>query len=313
MRKAMTLALAAALWAAAFGLPAVAGAKPLRLMLDWFPNVDHLPVYLARQAGEFAAEGIEVEILSPSDTADSLKLAAAGRVELAVSYQPQATIAASEGLDIRVVGRLVGHPLTTLLFLESSGFGSPADLSGKTIGYTVPGLMDVLLAAFAKVNGIVDYTPVNVGFAIVPSLTSGRVDAVMGPFKTYETVTMDLQGLAAGYFELEKWGIPAYDELVFVSGAAAAAGRSSDLRAFRRAVARGIERARRDPEAALKAYFEALPDADRETETRAFERTLPYFAEDQRLDRARWETFAAFALAHGLIRSPVAVDKLFLD
>lgn len=294
------------------GGPAL-GAESLTLMLDWFPNVDHLPIYVAREQGYFKAEGLEVEIISPSDTADSLKLAAAGRVDLAVSYQPQMTIAAAEGLELKVVGRLVAHPLTTLLFLEASGFEAPGDLEGKTIGYTVPGLMDVLLDAFAKVNGIRDYTAVNVGFAIVPSLASGKVDAVMGPFKTYETVTMAQKGIAAAYFELEKWGIPAYDELIFVSGAPVANRRAAAIAGFRRAVAKGIARAQKQPEAALKDYFKALPDVDRETETRAFALTRPYFAADQRHDVARWKAFADFALKHGLIAKPVDVKTLLVE
>lgn len=285
-------------------------AEKLSLMLDWFPNVDHLPVYVAREKGYFAAAGLEVEILSPSETADALKLAAAGRVDLAVSYQPQATIAAAEGLPVRVVGRLVEHPLTTLLFLKESGIRAPADLSGRRIGYTVPGLMDVLLAAFARVNGVSDHQPVNVGFAIVQSLTAGRVDAVMGPFKTYETVAMAHRGLAVGYFELEKHGIPDYDELVFVCGPGTLADRPDAVRAFVAAVARGIVDARESPEAALETYLGAVPEADRRTETEAFALTRPYFARHQVLQPERWRRFADFALAHGLVDKPVDVDRL---
>ena len=195
-----------------------AAAERLTLMLDWFPNVDHLPLYVAKQQGYFGEKGLDVKIVSPSETSDALKLAATDKVDLAISYQPQAIIAAARGLDIVVVGRLVEHPLTTLLFLEGHGIEKPSDLEGKKIGYTVPGLMDVLLTAFARLNGIENYQAINVGFNIVASLTAGKVDAVMGPFKTYETVTMRSKGLEAGYFELEKHGIPDYDELLFVCG-----------------------------------------------------------------------------------------------
>ena len=64
-------------------------AQKLTLILDWFPNVDHLPIYVGRHQGFFAAEGLEIEIISPSATADALKLAASGTVELAVSYEPR--------------------------------------------------------------------------------------------------------------------------------------------------------------------------------------------------------------------------------
>lgn len=286
---------------------------PLTLMLDWFPNVDHLPIYAAREQGYFAEEGVSVKIISPSDTADALKLAAAGKVDLAVSYEPQTVMAAARGIDVRVVGRLIGHPLTTLLFLKSSGFNTPADLNGRTIGYTVPGLMDVLMDAFAKVNGIRNYKLVNVGFSIVPALSTGRVDAVMGPFKTYETVTMAAQGLDAGFFELEKWGIPDYDELIFICGASTLAGKKVQVQGFVRAVARGITFVGKSPEAALKDYFRAVPDADRATETAAFGLTQPYYAAGQVCDRKRWQIFADFALKHGLIDTPVTVANLLPD
>ncbi|MDJ0810768.1 MAG: ABC transporter substrate-binding protein [Desulfobacterales bacterium] len=300
------------LLAVAFTSPANAGEK-LSLMLDWFPNVDHLPIYVAQEKGYFREAGIEVEILSPSDTSDALKLAVAGQVDLAVSYQPQTIIAAAEGLDVRVVGRLVEHPLTTLLFLKEKGFKAPSELSGRTIGYTVPGLMDVLMQAFARINGIANVRLVNVGFTIVPALTSGQVDAVMGPFKTYETVTMAAKGIEAGYFELENWGIPDYDELIFICGTQTLANKPAAVRAFAQAVARGIAFQQEDAEAALGLYFQALPDADREIETAAYKLTRPYFAGSQTLEAARWETFAAFALEHGLIPRAVDVKPLLTN
>ncbi len=288
-----------------FASPATAGEK-LTLMLDWFPNVDHLPIYVAQEKGYFREAGIAVEILSPSDTSDGLKLAVAGQVDLAVSYQPQTIIAAAEGLDVRVVGRLIEHPLTTLLFLKARGYKHPSELSGRIIGYTVPGLMDVLMKAFARINNIENVRLVNVGFTIVPALTSGQVDAVMGPFKTYETVTMAAKGLEADYFELEKWGIPDYDELIFICGPKTMAAKEAAVKAFAAAVARGIAFQKRNPDAALGLYFQALPDADREIEAAAYALTRPHFAASQELKAERWQTFADFALRYGLI--PRAVD-----
>jgi putative hydroxymethylpyrimidine transport system substrate-binding protein len=285
-------------------------AQNITLMLDWFPNVDHLPIYVAQEKGYFAAEDLQVKIISPSDTADALKLAVVGKVDLAVSYEPQTIIAAAEGLPVRVVGRLVAHPLTTLLFLKEKGYASPTALSGQTIGYTVPGLMDVLLEAFAKKNGITGYKAVNVGFNIVPALTSGKVAAVMGPFKTYETVTMAAEGIEAAYFELEKWGIPDYDELIFICGAKTLEAKPEIVAGFRRAVARGLEDARRHPEDSLQVYFRAVPDVDKEIETAAFEKTRPFFAETQKVDPERWQAFVDFALANGLIARAVAVAPL---
>jgi putative hydroxymethylpyrimidine transport system substrate-binding protein len=290
--------------------PSVQAAQTFTLILDWFPNVDHLPIYVARHQGYFAQEGLEIKIISPSETADALKLAATGNVDIAVSYEPQTIIAAARGLDIVTFGRLIEHPLTTLLFMKDSGIKVPKDLEGKKIGYTVPGLMDILLAAFAKLNNIEHYTAVNVGFSIVQSLTAKKVDAVMGPFKTYETVEMAHRGYAVGYFELEKWGIPDYDELIFVTSLKTMKKNHAALVAFKNSIDRAIAYVRKNPASALKYYFEEVPEADRKTESDAFKLTLPYYAHHQNLDPQRWQRFADFAVRYGLIEKAVDVKKI---
>ena len=295
---------------AAFWVPSVDAAQELTLILDWFPNVDHLPIYAARQQGLFAEEGLEIKIISPSGTADGLKMVASGNVDIAVSYEPQTISAAARGLDVMVFARLIEHPLTTLLFLKGKGIESPKDLEGKKIGYTVPGLMDVLLDAFARVNDIRDYQAINVGFAIVQSLTANKVDAVMGPFKTYETVTMAHKGYEVGYFELEKWGIPDYDELIFITSKKNMQKNQAAMAGFRRVMDRAIAQVRQYPQQALTDYFKQVPEADRKIESDAFKLTLPYYATRQQLDVNQWQLFADFALKYGLIDKKVDVTGI---
>ncbi|MFA5902729.1 MAG: ABC transporter substrate-binding protein [Desulfobacula sp.] len=290
--------------------PAFAAEDKLSLMLDWFPNVDHLPVYVAREKGYFAENNIKVDIISPSETSDALKLAASGNMDLAVSYQPQTIIAADQGISIKVIAPLVVHPLTTLLFLEGKGINNPQDLSGKKIGYTVPGLMDVMLTAFASINGIKDYAPVNVGFTILPALVSGQVDAVMGPFKTYETVTMAQEGYKARFFELEKYGIPDYEELIFVCSPNILKKKSKAVKGFVKALEKAQAFTAAHPDEALAVYLAAVPEADKKIETRAFELTRPYFAAKTGHDPAKWQAFADFSLKHGLIKNKVDVKTL---
>ncbi|WP_300460654.1 ABC transporter substrate-binding protein [Desulfobacula sp.] len=290
--------------------PSLWAGQKLTLMLDWFPNVDHLPIYVAREMGYFADNQIEVEIISPSETSDALKLAASGHMDLAVSYQPQTIIAAAQGLPVKALAPLVVHPLTTLLFLEDKGIRQPADLSGKKIGYTVPGLMDVLLKAFADINQIKDYTPVNVGFTILPALVSNQVAAVMGPFKTYETVGMAQHGYTAQFFELEKYGIPDYEELIFVCGPQALKNKPAAIRGFVTAIEKALSYTRVNPDKALALYLAAVPQADKKIETQAFELTRPYFADTRDHDPVKWQTFADFALENKLIDTPVDVNTI---
>lgn len=291
----------------------VSAKDKITLMLDWFPNIDHLPIYVAQENGYFAENGLEIEIITPSETADALKLAAIGKVDLAVSYQPQAVIAAANGLEIQTVSRLVAHPLTTLLFLEDKGINTPSDLSGKKIGYTVPGLMDVILKAFAEINGIENYQPINVGFSILPSLTTDNVAAVMGPFKTYETVGMAAHGYKAKYFELEKHGIPDYEELIFVAGKKTISAKKKEVVAFNDAINQAMAFTKDKPQKALELYFQALPNADKKIETAAYELTKPFFAYEGASDPVKWQEFADFALKYGLIDKKIDAKTLIFN
>ena len=294
-------------------LCSTAWAQKLTLMLDWFPNVDHLPVYLAQKSGYFADQGLDVKIVVPSETSDALKLAAAGKVDIAVSYQPQTIMAADAGLKVKAVAPLVVNPLTTLMFLDES-IKKPADLSGKKIGYTVPGLMDMLLKGFADINGITDYTPVNVGFTILPALASKQVAAVMGPFKTYETVTMQQQGFTPRFFELEKYGIPEYEELIFAAGEATLEAKKAAIHGFVLAVHKALADIQKNPEKALSLYFEALPDVDKETETKAFALTAKYFAAPGQVsDPEKWQAFIDFSLKYGLIKNTLSPQDVIYN
>ncbi|MEM8754780.1 MAG: ABC transporter substrate-binding protein, partial [Pseudomonadota bacterium] len=94
-----TQRLAAAALAALIAAPAAAADK-MTLILDWFVNPDHGPIILAEEKGYFAEEGLEVEVIAPADPSDPPKLAAAGRADLAISYQPQLHLQIHEGLPL---------------------------------------------------------------------------------------------------------------------------------------------------------------------------------------------------------------------
>jgi putative hydroxymethylpyrimidine transport system substrate-binding protein len=196
------------------------------------------------------------------------------------------------------------------LFLADAGIEHPTDLSGKKIGYTVPGLMDVLLDAFATINRIENHIPVNVGFTILPALASGKVSAVMGPFKTYETVGMAQHGYQAAFFELEKWGIPDYEELIFVCSPAVLDKKQDAVKGFVLALEKAFDHVAAYPEKSLALYLGAVPQADKKMETEAFALTHPYFAKTLGHDLDKWQVFADFALEHGLIKTRVNAAAL---
>jgi putative hydroxymethylpyrimidine transport system substrate-binding protein len=283
------------------------------LMLDWFPNADHVPLYVAQQKGIFKQHGLDVELLAPADPSDPLKLVAAGKYPFAVNYQPSVTIARSQGLPVKAIGVLVEHPLNTISFLKESGIKTPSDLKGKTIGYAVGPLDVVLFETIARNAGLQkeDYELINIGFNITPSLLSGKIDAVIGAYWNYEINELALEGKDAGYFPLEEHGVPDFYELVFISNDTFLKQHPETVKRLMTAMRQAIQFTKDHPDDALAAYFKANPDVRKALDEKAFRATLPVFATTQTQSAAKWTTFAEFALKAGLIEKPVVASELF--
>ena len=69
----------------------------------------------------------------PSDPAAPIKQVAAGRADLAISYEPEVLLARDQGLPVVAVGAVVPTPLTSLIWPKRSGIGKTKDLGGRTI------------------------------------------------------------------------------------------------------------------------------------------------------------------------------------
>ena len=155
MKKTLLVAATLCLAAAAALAPRPSGAaEPLTLMLDWFVNPDHAPLFVALEKGYFAEAGLEIELIAPADPNDPPKLVAAGKADLAVSYQPQLHLQVAEGLPLVRVATLVATPLNTLLVLADGPVRTIADLKGRTVGYSVGGFEDALLGAMLERHGL---------------------------------------------------------------------------------------------------------------------------------------------------------------
>ncbi|MCH8843828.1 MAG: ABC transporter substrate-binding protein [SAR324 cluster bacterium] len=295
-------------------LPLQAEARDkFRLILDWFPNADHVPLYVARDGGFFERQGLEIELLPPADPNDPLKLVAVGRAAFGINYQPNVIIARAEGLPVKSVGILVEHPLSSLAFLKSSGIRTPADLKGKRIGYSVQVLELALLKAIAGTAGLSesDYTTINVNFNLTASLLSGQVDAVMGAFWNYELAELELEGVPGDYFAVEDYGVPDYYELIVITNDAFLAENPGAVRRLVDGLQAAIDFSRAEPERALEIYFKANPEVRQELDRRAFHAVIGEFATTQTQSRAKWERFTAFALEQGLITKSIAADDLY--
>lgn len=307
-RSLTTLALTLAL-----ALPASAQDK-LTLMLDWFVNPDHGPIVLAQELGYFADAGLEVEIVTPADPNDPPRMVAAGRVDLAVSYQPQLHLSRHAGLPLVRVGTLVETPLTCLVTLADGPVQSIPDLKGRKVGFAVAGVQEVMLAAMLAHHGLAptDVEQINIGWSISPALMSGQVDAVIGAFRNFELNQLALEGRTGRCFYPEAEGIPAYDELIYVADPARM---DADVIArFLQATERAALHIVNQPEAAWEMFRDTDATLATELNRLAWAYTWPRFAmRPAALDLGRYTRFEAFLAASGATQGGIPAADLAMD
>ena len=290
---------------------AIAEEKKLTLMLDWFVNPNHGPIVIAKERGYFKQQGIEVDIQEPADPSTPPKLVAAGKVDLAISYQPSLTIDVAAGLPLIRSATLIATPLNTLMVLDNGKNDNLADLKGKNIGIAIAGNEEATIGTMLGQEGVKfsDVNIINVGWALSSSLASGKVDAIWGGLRNFETNQLELEGYKAKAFYPEEHGVPAYDELVFVANAKTHDAEA--IKAFNTALEQATTYIVNHPQASWKEFVAYAPDTlNNELNQRAWNDTLTRFAlRPSAVDLKRYDDYAQFMYSQKLIENlPKAAD-----
>jgi len=304
-RRSILLPATLALLLASTGAQAT---DKLTLLLDWFINPDHAPLFVAKERGYFAAHGLDVEIIAPADPNDPPKLVAAGKADIAISYQPQLHVQVAAGLPLTRFGTLIATPLNTLLVLKDGPVKSIADLKGRKVGYSIGGFEDALLRAMLARHDLSlnDITLVNVNFSLSPALLSGQVDAVIGAYRNFELNQMDIEGHKGHAFYVEEEGVPSYDELILVANPERMD--RAVLRRFLDALEDGVRYLVNHPDESWTLFIRGRSALNDELNRRAWRDTLTRFAlRPAALDRARYARFAQFMYEQGLIPEALSV------
>jgi putative hydroxymethylpyrimidine transport system substrate-binding protein len=282
----------------------------LTVLLDWLPNADHAPIYAAQASGAFRRAGLDVRLQTPSDATSPLKLLAAGRVDLAITYEPELLLSRDKGQTLVGVGALVQRPLSSLISLKGK-VKTPRDLAGTTVGVTGLPSDEAALSAILATAGVdrKRVKSVDVGFNLVPSLLSKKVDAVLGAYWNIEAVELAREHKDPTVIRIDDVGVPTYQELVFAARQDYVGEQGEVVRRFMQALARGAEAMRADPNVAVDALVAANKDLDRDTQLAMIRKTLPVFFPAAGkpfgwMDPTEWARYGHWMHDHELVRNP---------
>jgi putative hydroxymethylpyrimidine transport system substrate-binding protein len=294
---------------------------PFTLALDWFVNPDHAGIYEALDDGYFREAGLDVQPQTPSDPSLPIREVATGRVDLAISYEPDVLLARDQGLPVKAVAALVPTPLTSLIWLKESGIKNVKGLRGKTVATAGIPYQEAYLKTILDRAGLStsDVETVDVQQSLLPALLSGKVQAMLGGFLNVEGVDLQRRGKDPTVFPVDKLGIPTYDELVLVANSDKLEEESENIRLFLEALERGTKAAVAEPASATTNILEAGNGLDPKITRAEVGKTLPLLLpKDSKhpygyMDPNEWRRFAQFFADNGEIKELPQIDDVLTN
>ena len=286
-----------------------ASSQKLTIGLDWFINPDHAPLIIAKKRNFFRDLNLAVEMIEPADPNDPPKLVAAGKLDLAISYQPQLHIQVNQGLPVVRVGTLVSVPLNSLVVLKDGPIKTISDLKGKKVGFSVGGFEEALLSGMLqKYNlNMSDVDLVNINFSLSPSLIAKKVDAVIGAFRNFELNQMDIVNHPGRAFYPEEHGVPTYEELIYIANQKNKNNPLFDK--FFSAIQKATLTIINEPVSTWKDFSSYRKGLDDELNKRAYKDTISRFAlRPQAHDLKTYINFSKFLEKKGIIKKLTKVE-----
>lgn len=278
--------------------------QPLTLVLDWFANPDHAPIFVAEQQGFFKQEGLDVKIITPADPNDPPKLVAAGKADLAITYQPQLVMQVAQGLPLTRIATLIATPLDCLAVNTDSNIKTLADLKGKTVGYSSGAVDSAMLSVMLAQHGLSlkDVKLIDVNYDLTQALLTHRVDAIIGVMRNFELIELQLAGHPARAFYAEENGMPTYDELVIVANNQHL--NDPRLGKFVTALTMGTQYLINHPEDSWQLFAKEHLELNNNLNHQAWDATLPRFALRPAIyDKSEYDKLALFLQKQGLIKT----------
>lgn len=276
------------------------------LVLDYLPNGVHAGIYRALAAGYYDDRGIDLKVVTPTSTADTLRLVESGKADLGLADGIDVATRIAAGGDVKAVAALTQRPAGGLITLASSGITSPADLAGRTVGVTGLPSDTAVLRTMVRDDGgdPAAVREVTLGFNGPQAVISGRVAAFTG-YIPADSPVISMRGKPVRSFAFDRFGGPSYPGLVFFARGTRIAKEPSLMADFAAATARGYRDALAHPESAIGDLVAAADGLDRGLAAATFRAYRPFIGPAELFGRIRPEGvkgLSRFLRDNGLIR-----------
>ena len=289
------------------------GLRKATLVLDYLPNGVHAGIYRALAAGYCEDEGIDLKVITPTSTADTLRLIQSDKADFGLADGIDIAGQIDAGRDAKGIMALTQRPSGGLITLASSGIKAPAGLAGKTVGVTGVPSDEAVFETMVKDDGgdPADSKVVTVGFNGAQALQAGKIAAFTG-YIPADATAIEARGQKTRSFPFDDFGGPKYPGLVFFSTQARIGEDPELMKGFVDATVRGYRDALADPEQAIDDLVAQNPEIDPDLALdtfNAYGRRWGDPAELGQFDRADLRQLSKFLQENGLTGKPISPSR----
>lgn len=292
--------------------------KKVTVLLDWTPNTNHTGVYVAQKLGYYEEQGLDVEILQPSEGGTS-QLIAAGQGDFGFGYQEEVTIARTKGLPVIALAAVIQHNTSGFASPVEKGIKSPRDFEGKKYGgwsspaeeAMIKALMNQEKADFSKVDMI------NIGATDFFTSVKKDIDFAW-IYWGWAGIESELRGVPLNFIKLKDY----HEALDFYSPVLITSKKMINddpelVSKFVRATAKGYDYCINHPREAGSILLESVPELNEELVMASQEYLAKEYRSDSpvwgRMSEQRWENYAAWMFDQGLIEKPLDYKQAYTN
>ena len=272
--------------------------EKITFVLDWAPNTNHVGLYVAKNLGYYAEEGLEVTFIQPGTTGCSADVST-GVGQFGIDFQEQMIYNEQSSVNVTAVAAVIQH--NTSGILAKGNIDSLAALNGKK--YASWGLQgeEAIVRYFLQEGGAdintVEFIP-NTVENIVAEFTNTSGADCLWSYLGWDVTKLNTEGIANTFFRMSDY-IDALDYYtpVIIANNDYLNDNAEYARKFIKATARGYEYAIANPREAADILMEENPElaVDSELIYASMEVLKGEYKSDAPqwgyIDQARWDAF----------------------
>lgn len=293
--------------------------KKVTVILDYVPNTNHTGLYAALDLGYFKEQGLDVEIIEPTEDTTEV-LVAAGKGDFGISYQENVTFALTSDspLPITAIATLIQHNTSGFVWSSDNDIKSVADWEGKTyVGWGGAGENAVLEGVMTE-NGL-DFSKLSIVSTGMSDYSELEGDAdIMWFFEAWDCIFCRRAGVDIEYVACRDLDERLdYYTPVIIANNSLLENDPDTARAFLAACEQGYQYCIDNPDKATDIIFKYAPDYDYE----ALKESQNYLA-DKYIDDAPawgvmkdsvWDNYTAFLVEYGVLDEAIPASSCYTN